>query len=72
MEEAAPQPPVPQQLPAAPAEEFTTYVVGEKEDLVSISLKFNVLLTDLRAANNLEDTTNNAVAPGTTLRIPKH
>ena len=72
VEEAAPQPPVPQQLPAAPAEEFTTYVVGEKEDLVSISLKFNVLLTDLRAANNLEDTTNNAVAPGTTLRIPKH
>lgn len=72
VEEAAPQPPVPQQLPAAPAGEFTTYVVGEKEDLVSISLKFNVLLTDLRAANNLEDTTNNAVAPGTTLRIPKH
>lgn len=72
VEEAAPQPPVPQQLPAAPAEEFTTYVVGEKEDLVSISLKFNVLLTDLRTANNLEDTTNNAVAPGTTLRIPKH
>ncbi|MGN0885894.1 MAG: LysM peptidoglycan-binding domain-containing protein [Candidatus Spyradenecus sp.] len=72
VEEAAPQPPVLQQQPAAPAEEFTTYVVGEKEDLVSISLKFNVLLTDLRAANNLEDTTNNAVAPGTTLRIPKH
>ncbi|MGN0855839.1 MAG: LysM peptidoglycan-binding domain-containing protein [Candidatus Spyradenecus sp.] len=72
VEEAAPQPPVPQQQPAAPAEEFSTYVVGEKEDLVSISLKFNVLLTDLRAANNLEDTTNNAVAPGTTLRIPKH
>lgn len=72
VEEAAPQPPVPQQQPAAPADEFTTYVVGEKEDLVSISLRFNVLLTDLRAANNLEDTTNNAVAPGTTLRIPKH
>ena len=72
VEEAAPQPPVPQQQPAAPADDFTTYVVGEKEDLVSISLRFNVLLTDLRAANNLEDTTNNAVAPGTTLRIPKH
>ena len=64
-------PPVPQPAQvAAPAEDYTTYIVGEKEDLVSISLKFNVLLTDLRAANNLEDTTNNAVAPGTALRIP--
>lgn len=71
VEEAAPQPPVPQQLPAAPADEFTTYVVGEKEDLLSISLKFNILLSELRAANNLEDSTSNVVAPGTTLRIPK-
>lgn len=71
VEETAPQPPVPQQLPAAPADEFTTYVVGEKEDLLSISLKFNILLSELRAANNLEDSTSNVVAPGTTLRIPK-
>ena len=62
---------VPPPPPPADDEQYTTYVVGEKEDLVNISLKFNVLLSELRAANNLDDSGNNAVAPGTTLRIPK-
>lgn len=65
--EALPPPPA-VQVPAAPS--YSTYVVGESEDLVTVSLKLGVPLAELRAANGLEGSSSNAVPPGTTLRIP--
>lgn len=62
-------PPEPPAAPEAPAESVTTYTVGEGEDLVSISLRWGVSLPALREANGL-DASSNAVAPGTTLKIP--
>lgn len=59
----------PPAAPEAPAETVTTYTVGEGEDLVSISLRWGVSLPALREANGL-DASSNAVAPGTTLKIP--
>lgn len=65
--EALPPPPA-VEVPAAPS--YSTYVVGESEDLVTVSLKLGVPLAELRAANGLEGSSSNAVPPGTTLRIP--
>ena len=58
-------PPPPAVVPAAEQ----TYVVQPGEDLVNVALKWGVTLPALRAANGLDDATDE-IAPGTTLKIP--
>lgn len=61
--------------PAAPAVDSAApamqdYVVGANEDLVAVALKWGVTLPELRAANNIDEASGNAIAEGTTLKIP--
>lgn len=62
-------PPAPIQ-PAEAAPAMQDYVVGPNEDLVAVALKWGVTLPELRAANNIDEANGNAVAEGTTLKIP--
>ncbi len=65
-------PPPPPVEAATPAEPQTfDYVVGENEDIVSIAFKWGVNPATIRALNNIDAAQGNAVAPGTTLRLPK-
>lgn len=76
-EEALPPPPPPVAQPqgepakeATPAPATRDYTVQEGEDLVSVALRWGVSLPALRAANGIDEAAGNAVAPGTTLKIP--
>ena len=75
-EEALPPPPPEPEAVETPAVtqqakvEDRLYVVKDGEDLVAISLYWGVTLPALRAANNIDESAGNSVAPGTTLRIP--
>ncbi len=64
-------PPPPPVVAEAPETETFDYVVGAGEDLVSISFKWGVSISTIRALNNLDESQENAVAPGTTLKLPK-
>lgn len=63
-------PPAPEQPTAEPTTAMQDYVVGPNEDLVAVALKWGVTLPELRAANNIDEASGNAVAEGTTLKIP--
>lgn len=72
-EEALPPPPPAVEQPAAEAKATPAtrdYVVLEGEDLVAVALKWGVSLPALRAANGIDEAAGNAVAAGTTLKIP--
>ncbi len=65
-----PPPPPPAEAETVTVETFD-YVVGEGEDLLSVAFKWGVNPATIRALNNLDEAQSNAVAPGTTLRLPK-
>lgn len=73
-EEALPPPPPAVTQPAAeaakPVPATRDYVVQEGEDLVGVALRWGVPLPALRAANGIDESAGNAVAAGTTLKIP--
>jgi LysM repeat protein len=58
--------------PPAPVvdENATTYVVKEGEDLLAVACRWNISVSTLRAANNIDEAAGYAIAPGTTLIIP--
>jgi LysM repeat protein len=54
----------------SPAVNGTTYIVKDGEDLLAVACRWNISVSALRAANNLDSAAGYAVAPGTTLIIP--
>lgn len=56
--------------PAAPAANATTYIVKEGEDLLAVACRWNISVSSLREANNIDDAAGYALTPGTTLIIP--
>lgn len=48
-------------------QDFTEYIVGEKETLYAISRRFGISVDDIKKANNLK---NNTIGGGMKLRIP--
>lgn len=73
-EEALPPPPPAVAEPKADSAKTVPatrdYVVQEGEDLVSVALRWGVSLPALRAANGIDETAGNTIAPGTTLKVP--
>jgi hypothetical protein len=67
--EALPEAPAPV-APAAPAANATTYIVKEGEDLLAVACRWNISVSSLREANNIDDAAGYALTPGTTLIIP--
>lgn len=55
---------------AAPAENTTTYIVKEGEDLLAVACRWNISVSALREANKIDDAAGYVLTPGTTLIIP--
>lgn len=64
IEETVPE--VPATIPAS----TTTYIVKEGEDLLAVACRWNISVSTLRAANNIDEAAGYTLAPGTTLIIP--